>query len=439
MRGHWTSQTRRLNKHYQSGGILPPSPTIWRWAPYIVGGSPLPFRFDHDPEYDSPYKDPAVPYYNRIWNDTYAAGNPYGGSNYSSAEYAKCQCWVGPVADSYDGMIKPGFWGYENMVGTPIGDWYAQETALRKRPIHDPDYSSIARDFYIYRELGKRFVKFHVPKWSWAPSYWYGPEGSLLFTSKAVAKADAIFSDIRISARACKAFCFPNSDTTQTMPRHQSVDVTFIYGEDSPYIDFTFDLLNGAYDTDINIYDLEVQGLPYVEADRDYVRSNIDGSYHHIKVRVYCFIYDGDYYIDLMPHILDYDTEQPIDLGLEEVYISHMSFPSALMGYCYAQAYVQSDHSFSDYPSYTSIKWDPTDLQMNITYLQDGTCETLNTTETLAAVPAGGTYGVDNTLPISFQYPRTNGLTRVYDVTQLDFTTILSAWQAEHTTPNSNS
>lgn len=428
MRGHWESQTRRLNKHYQSGGPMAPSPD-WQWMAYKTGGSCLPFRFEHDDESLGPYEE-AVPYYNKLWNGT---NGVYGGVT-TNTNFSACMCLIGPMSRKYDEMYVSGYFG-TNMTAA-FRTWYENEVANHQRPTLDPAYlnypSLFGNDEHnLYKDLNMRYVKFKTPKYTYAPAYYYGSVGSMGSLGKALSKADyPIFADFRVSAKACKAITFNTQSGSvrhrqQIRLRHEFIDE---YGAD------TYEQKNIFTDDDdvagASIYDQELLGLSYRSAE---VSLRVSGeqtpTYKTYEARVYSFIYNGEYYVDQRVHLFDPVTEE--ELTDEEVcYLDNMRYPSILAAYMYGQAYVQSDNSFAAYPSYNQNSPSGGASAYHIDSLNDGTAEDFVSVEKIKVLPVNGVYGTDTTLPFIFSgYPSRN---IVKSVEEVDFWGAESAWHTAH-------
>ena len=330
MRGHWESQTRKLNKHYQSGngggGITPPPPE-WVWQKFMAGGCAPPFKFTHDPDWDNQFACTDAIYYNRLVNSFQSSVMDY---NYDNANFARVDLKIGPVSPRYDGMIK----GYRRSYvpgSTQWGDrWYEQQVGLKERAGIDPDAVSSPGSYYdgssavsaaardLYYDLGWRFVKWRLPSYTSGPAYFTGAVGQHNNNVK-LAETEVIKSDIRLSARACKAMAW---EYNVTPGRRQTIDLR------KPGSTTNYQIFN-EYDTDINIYDLELVGQSYVERTNFYINGV------PYTVRVFCFIHDGEYYVDLLPHFYDSVTGIEDTTLLGSYWVRVMRFPAILMGFCY--------------------------------------------------------------------------------------------------------
>lgn len=427
MRGHWESGTRKLNRHYQSGGKGSPSP-IWRWGKYLTGGAAIPYRFEHDPDWDNEYQDSTL-YYNKLGT---SLGDVYGTLN-PSADYTFCLPWEGPIADRYDGLVKPG-----QMVltpGTDLFEWYSEEVLNRARPVRDPDAPSSSsapgvhtNRLHLHIDLGKRFVRFHNPGWGIGPSYYY--DGEVLSTLYNLGMSEyPIHTDIRIDAKACKM---------KSLIRGQKQEVTCRSvrpggGYTNVSVFDSQDNVAGA-----NIYDYEQNGQAYVESVRNNVLwDSANNVYKNVLFRVYTFIYDGDLYLDLIPHTLDPETLEPIP-WVDPWYVAVSNFPSSLAGYCHMDPYVQPTVTgYAQYPS-PMTGWGNVSATQRSMYYPPFTFDSNNQyqqvvlREGIGVNVPGKTPGVDATLKYLFFDNLSNTEMRIFDVAETDFWAAEAAWHQQH-------
>lgn len=343
MRGHWESQTRKLNKHYQSGNggtPVPPLPPKWAWQKFMAGGCCPPFKFMHDPDWNCPYACADPIYYNRPVVPRSGSYRPY---YIFYTDYTRCVMKEGPVSPRYDGMIK----GYKYNTGSGLAyevSWYQDQVDLELRADNDPSGPS-THTVHLYKDLGWRYVKYRMPSYTAGPSYIYG-QGDHNPNIK-LAKTDVIKSDIRLSARACKAFNWEALNIGGTsLAQHVSIENL---SSQNTYIIFN----DNASTT--NIYDLEVQGKSYLDAR--WTGVNFD-----YIVRMQLFIYNGEYYLDLLPRFYDPNTMEEITSMFGQYVIFNHQFPHTLAGFCYGEPYYKPGVTFAPSsegaPSYAGWKVD---------------------------------------------------------------------------------
>lgn len=368
MRGHWLSQTRKLNKHYQngSGGVIPRPD--FEYLPYITGGSFIPTLFENDPEYESLNGDER--FYNKMMNTITAQYWNHYGNIYPTANFAMVQCWLGPISRKYDGFYKSpagDYIRYNPATSSAMWKWYWEMADSHERAIWDPDqYNEDTRwysygrmktvnpdtywdagDLNLYYSLGKRYVKFKCPKWGYAPPYNYGEPDPDEPVDR-YSNSERFGTEIRLSARACKEFA-------SLARRHQDIVFAMLYNGElvTNVVGDTWTVAIGADDDTVeNLYDLELAGQAYYE---NTVTFHIRPLERDItcQVRVYLFCYNGEYYVDQKVHFFRDGEEFEIP-GLEG-FLHECSFPSCMMGDCYAAEYSQPDDEYyRTYPSYNN-------------------------------------------------------------------------------------
>lgn len=430
MRGHWESGTRRLNRHYQSGGKGTPSP-IWQWGKYLTGGSALPYRFDHDPEWENEYQDLSC-YYNKPYGSYL---DIYGGSTSPSADYTKALAWEGPIAPRYDGIVMPGT--MRDVSGTSdFARWYTEQILNRMRPKKDPDipqsgFFTSSSYVHLYYDLGKRFVRFHCPKYGFGPGYNYA--GSNLTPFYNIGKSEGpILTDVRIDAKACKMMSGVYSRKQEVIIRHTD-------DEETDYDDYW---IMASAEDDVqgqNIYDYEQIGKSYVSMVRTVLWDIENHTYRDLDIRVYTFIYNGDLYLDLLPHFFDPDTglEIPMSEWSGKWWVRTDSFPSVLMGFCHMEPYIQPTTNFDVYPSPID-RWDTgyrgsrNNYYPPFTYIDDVYNQVV-LLESIEQLPPDGVAGEDMTFRALMGGTNLdNNSMRIFDVTESDFWLAESSWHSQH-------
>ena len=425
MRGHWESGTRKLNKHYQSGGKGTPSP-LWRWGKYLTGGGIIPYCYDHDPDWDNDYQDPDV-YYNKVFTQV---GDVLGTSN-SANDFVHAYPFEGPIADRYDGLVMPGILNGDS---GGFRAWYDQEVADRKRPMRDPDYptSSYNWDLHLNRDLGKRFVRFHNPRWGFGPSYY--TQGTVLGQYYRLGQSDPILTDIRIEAKACKM-------QSQVVGRNQQITCRSIRPGRTDYSNVIFDTQADNVEG-WNIYDFEQNGQAYVE----HLAQNVIWDYDNqirkdVLFRVYTFIDNGDIYVDLLPHTLDPVTLQPIQWA-DQWYIALDRFPGNVGGYCHMDPYTQPTTDYETYPC-PMLQWPNTPGGVSIGYANQAAIYTtfdadiyqrVLLREGIGVMGPGKVFEEDYSIRALFNANAAlnNRHMRVFDVSESDFWAAESAWHQLH-------
>lgn len=405
MRGHWESQTRKLNKHYQSGNggtPVPPLPPKWEWEKFMAGGTCIPFKFMHDPDWNCPYACADNIYYNRVVSPSLSNYRPYYPLR---TNFARCALKEGPVSPRYDGMVK----GYKENISTGLAyevSWYQDQIDLELRADNDPSGPS-THYVHLYKDLGWRYVKYRMPLYTAGPSYIYG-HGDHNPNIK-LAKTDVIKSDIRLSARACKAYAWESADRGHYYNLSQSIELENLSTHNTT-------LINVADADILNIFDLEVQGKSYLE-----VVATIAGITNMI-IRAPLFIYNGEFYLDLFPHFYDPNTLEEITSMLGQYVITLHKFPNTLSGFCYGDPYYKPGVTFAP-----STEGTPTYDGYKVAADPDtGLCESIVCVD---YEEAEAYWAQLSTYVQLYQYFDYNGLVPI-QLTEQEFDDAKAAWEA---------
>lgn len=349
MRGHWLSETRKLNKHYQDGEqITPPFLTL---GYFKMGGGFCP-TFKH---YRNGNVTPAYPsgqneYYNvinnvvNINNNNFAIGRTfYGYRNVGS------KCYV----DGY--FYDPVFTGLPQ---SGIDAAYAKVAEL------EADHTLSSRvdpeESNVYHDMGIRFSSFHYPKKFYGPpyiSYKAEPDYGLsvyMYDTKFLVNSGLIMSPDGVRNQIWYrdgghvsfvnyTFLIAREENGQMVQQITGVRPVGIYNEQY-----------------LNLYSQSVNGQSYLVVSP--VKILVNGDELSCYGRIYCFIYNGVYYIDQMVHPGYYDVDNnwvPVEPD-EPVFLYSFNYPvHGLGGYCMADPYVcpmttyyaENPNDYGRYPS----------------------------------------------------------------------------------------
>lgn len=427
MRGHWLSGTRKLNKHYQNGGVFTPPPSDWVWKKYTIGGPPIPLRFDHDLTYAA---GESGLFYNKPYDSAGDIDDPYGPIYNPVLNLAAGYNWIGPVHRTY-GLIEPGFPDYDsydpnspNPIEADMMTWYLGQISLHKKPMYDPDYGSTGnRLVNLHKDMGKRYIKYTMPEYSYAPSYFIG---NTLTAYDSITDCKIIHSGVRLSAQASKELALLSAN--RNMGRMLRGRLTWVDDQNTDqngYLD-----IHGVTDTG-QMYDNEQNGTSYLEGTIYVRESGVTTTY---TARVFVFLYDGEYYVDLCAHIYTYNTWTEITPPYD-IYVDVLSYPSVLNGYCHAPVYLQPDHSWGGgYPSamgdYIDVYW-PLWNQLYYVHIDGQSNGTYNNLTVGSHTEAIEKINPNLTQNLFFNYTRTQFMT-VEDVDPAVFWQAESDWHTIH-------
>ena len=402
MRGHWESQTRKLNRHYQSGGGGGPAP-IWYWEKYMASGVPAPYRFDHDLLDTNVYDDPNN-YYNKVFT---TVNDMYGGSN--GIDLTRCYPFEGPVARRYDGATRSGQFTFNAQ--DDYYDWYMDQVSQQLRPIRDPDYDPNKAAFHLWNDCQRRFVRIHCPLYGYGPAYYYGDYPALYAPAHS---EELLPTKTKFTAKGCRA-------AAEVYNRSQRIT---LYSE-RPGGGYTSCVMRLSNDNVFNIYDLEQAGQAYVEETFNNVLWDYENrEYRNITFRVYVFIYDGDFFMELKPHLFDPVTGDELT-EKDPWHVEVMRFPGTLSGVCEADPYVQPNEGFGSYPS--PLVFYPT-TPVTYTYSASDEYDQFVMVEGIRFVPIGGTPGVDIVQHLYNDPTNSQHNAKILDITESEFWAIEAAW-----------
>ena len=167
MRGHWVSETRKLNKHYQDGGVGQPAPPyVLTLGEFYMGGGSLP-QFRHLAD-----RVPAFPSGDNEYYNTVEINRMY-----ISNDFAKTRLFYG-YRDLTKKMFVGGF--YDDPSWT--GQSWEQEAITRLQGLETTYKVSAPLDTKknIYQGYGMRFVSFHYPE------YWYSTPYNYVYTTSSI-------------------------------------------------------------------------------------------------------------------------------------------------------------------------------------------------------------------------------------------------------------
>ena len=398
MRGHWISTTRKLNKHYQNGDDLEVVYTC---------RCPAPYRLSYRASGYNPYDQGG--FYNHI-------ETPYD-STINNCNLARANVSIGPKMRGLDGAFIPG----PDYAGTTRANTGISTQALavlrdqvQKKQRCKPITGSNTE--YFVPDWNMRYIRYHVPKYSFGPGYLYGPISTL---GRQLGKCEiGVYNGISLSALACKAVAYRGSGGSATSAS-QRVVITQEYSR-SGYSSLqkrNITYMDGSSynNVNFNIYDqLETQGKTYLDLGTtiQIYDQNVYGTLINVKVKIFVFFHNGDLYIDQVPHLFDPDTDEEITWA--NVYLTTMAFPNQPAGFSDRQTgYVQPDEGYPIYPRWMQSQWN--------TSLGTGVASDLWMEEIGNVLPLNGVYGEDSTYVYNFQ-PNL----RVYKMKEEDF------WEAQH-------
>ena len=340
MRGHWISQTRKLNKHYQSA----PKQEEDDYGIFFTASCLTQRYLAHT---DSPgvYDDHDV-YYNEIQQNS---------SNYSFYELAHGSRNIGYRYNKrFDGAFLPA--GRDNIIHNGQ-EWHlgggANFSALRyandiltigtgeKGPVlRMPEcYDTNDREQPL-KNWGFEFARYHVPKYGCGPSKFYDNyQSSCNFDiNKPYLPAILSFPDyngIELTAKATFDAAHKNSMHFQIIRVVGGgyTALTLLSGTSGSLSDPFNDLNFSVWE------DLECNGLSYYDNGNSYPFSNADdGITRNCHVRVYVFFQDGDLWISIRPRLIDDATGEDVTEHYE-VYLSSCHFPNTPSGYLHRDAF----------------------------------------------------------------------------------------------------
>ena len=340
MRGHWLSQTRKLNKHYQSA----PKQEEDDYGIFFTA-SCLTQRYVAHTDSPGVYDDHNV-FYNEIQGN-YA--------NYSFYELAFGTRNIGyRYNKDYDGAFLPA--GRQNLRHNDEiwrlgggGEWsvlrYANDILItgtgEKGPVlRMPEcYNEGDRELQL-TTWGFEFARYHVPKYGCGPAKFYDTyQSSCNFDiNKPYLPALLSIPDyngIELTAKATFDAAHKNSMHYQIISIMGGgyTSLTLLNGTSGVLSDPFNDLNFSVWE------DLECNGLSYYDNGNSYSFSNADdGIIRTCRVRVYVFFQDGDLWISIRPRIIDDSTGEDVTEHYQ-VYLKSCHFPNTPSGYLHRDAF----------------------------------------------------------------------------------------------------
>lgn len=325
MRGHWISTTRKLNKHYQDGGVGQPAPPfVLTLGEFYMGGGVLPiFRHLDD-------RVPAFPsgdgeYYNTIEIQRFY-------NSYCKSDFAKARKFYG-YRDPSKHMFVGGFYEDPDYGGA---DWaqaaYDRITGLQTdHTIAEPlDASKQA----IYRDSNIRYSSFHYPDYWYSTPYYYEDYNRTIHHQV----SQWVKSGLEMSPEGYRNSLYPYGVTMVNFVDHSFVVGTYVNGVWTGEVVEPEDK-NEQY---FNLWTMTQAGQSHIPLKS--VTVYINGYPRTVKGRIYCFIFNGVYYVDQIVHtgVVDPDTGvwEPV-YGDEPVSLTEFGFPyHGLGGYCKQNPFV---------------------------------------------------------------------------------------------------
>lgn len=348
MRGHWISETRKLNKHYQDGGAgaHPPTPSYWQWGNFLTCAGDMVNSWRHLEGVSQLYGS---------GNGEYYSIQPY---SFNTLNFAGCCEAIG--YHNADGSFKYMDDPSSSSVLTQLyREWI--EDSFSKREIGKfSNYDGRNRNYTeenSFNGKGYNFVKFKFPKRDYYPPYYDRmetiPESIISF----VARNQELSSlSLEMNSKACKAAWFPTTTEDHSNDCSNNQNVNFVqtfYSEGVEYKVPTAASLSSM--TIENIYDRENAGLDYVEFVVNIYPCDESGERmpeppFQAIARIYCFIYNEEYYVDQRIHLFDM-SNQPLHNGYITT-LTYFSYPFPLSGYLYNSAYTLPYPSETIVPGY---------------------------------------------------------------------------------------
>lgn len=386
MRGHWVSQTRKLNKHYQS------APRDDDYGIFYVSSCLAPRGLSHT---DSPgaYNDHDV-FYNQTIRDyaNYDAYNLAGGQRCIGYRYNKT--WDGAFLQAgranvlWEGETYPLGGGY----GDPLLN-FANGVLTTGTGPKGPVYRMPECYQEEYRERvlaywGFQFARYHVPNYGCGPAKKYGDyQASCNFDiNKPVQLSIPDYNGMMLSAKATFDAAHVNTVHTQ-----------FIDGVGGGHSGLTLLSATTAHnDLNFSVWErLECNGLSYYDNGNSYEFSSERAPTRQCFVRVYVFFQDGDLWITTRPRLIDTVTGDDVTDDYD-FYLEHCIFPHTPNGYLTREPFLtQGLEYYSGNP-------------------QGGICQTFPLSRTGTVYARG--YGLDNKFGYEIQQ-----LIRVYKMSLKQF------------------
>lgn len=326
MRGHWVSQTRKLNKHYQS---VPPKEDD-EYGIFFVASCLAPRGVEHT---DSPgiYNDHDVFYNQTIRN--YAGNTAYnlaGGQRCIGYRYNKR--WDGAFLQagrnnvSWNDQIYPLGGGYGDPLLNYANDVLTKGTGQKGPVYRMPEcYAESERERPL-SYWGFEFARYHVPNYGCGPAKEYDQyQASCGFDiNKPIQVPLPDYNGMYMTAKA-----------TFDAAHVNNIHYQAIVGVGAGHSGLTI-LSSSTAHNDLNFSvweELECNGLSYYDNGNVYSFNEADdGIIRDCYVRVYVFFQDGDLWISIRPRLIDSTTGEDVTEHYE-FYLSVCNFPNTPNGY----------------------------------------------------------------------------------------------------------
>lgn len=337
MRGHWISTTRKLNKHYQSAAPRD------EWGTFYLGNVPQPYGWLHVAQGQSEWNDDTC-FYNKVmspWNSTtnYAQGTFAAG--YRLKKLYDCAFMNAPTVD----LTSQGLGSYAGSNNSTINSnermFYYDDPSKALGP-KGHNIMNSARNVNIYKDLGIRYLRYHMPIYGYGPAYVWDNPHSLLQPEAGdefMQTKVPVYNGVTLSAKATKACAMLSSYNQRTIITEEYTRSGRTYTRTHQFIGTQSSYNNQNYSP----YDLELAGQSLILGPGTTFSVYENGEYGttiDVKFGLYIFFYNGDMYMDLVPHTFDPDTMEEIDTG-GTFYLSDCRYPMSINGYMTRGQYVQ--------------------------------------------------------------------------------------------------
>lgn len=350
MRGHWLSSTRKLNRHYQSGGGNG-GPALTYGEFYLANAGIAPHTHDTDGR-EKPYASGLGEYYDLPY--TYDSNVM---SQYLTQNFARAFHMIGRH-NKDNGCYVWGRTTEEQPVygsGTPFSTWYWNQ--IENKKISRSLYSAFSSDGQPITEYDLRYVKFIYPKYYYSPAFYKGYEIKDENTFSMYDNQAFPETGYQMDSKACKAAWNPYTGRTITVTQMATVKQKYTRNGSGSY-NTTLSRYIGSRSSTVNIYDNELNGMSYVTISNLslYIGNEYSNGTKSYIGRIYAFIHNGAYYVDQRVHLYDASTlEEDTET---EAYLTSLTYPNPLSYYCIRDPYTQPQTSYDAYPSYVSVEGD---------------------------------------------------------------------------------
>ena len=332
MRGHWVSETRKLNKHYQDGGVGQPAPPyVLTLGEFYMGGGSLP-QFRHLADRVPAFPSGDNEYYNTVEINRMYINN----------DFAKTRLFYG-YRDLTKKMFVGGF--YDDPSWT--GQSWEQEAIARLQGLQTTYEVSAPLDTKknIYQGYGMRFVSFHYPE------YWYSTPYNYDRYSSSIAhqKAHFVSSKLEMSPEGYRNALYPYGVTMENFVNHQFYCATEVGGQ---YVAQAIEP-EDERERYFNLWTMSQNGESYIPLKS--VDIYVNGYQRTVKGRIYCFIFNGVYYVDQLVHTGIWNNGVWEGIASDNpIFLTNFQFPyHGLGGYCKQDLFVCPANTpyFEQYPS----------------------------------------------------------------------------------------